>query len=45
MEEKKECAIEKDVMLDIDKKFKLLTIQDDFMFCKVMQNKDLCKEC
>ena len=25
------------------KKFEDLTLQDDFMFCKVMQNPDLCK--
>ena len=26
------------------KKFEDLSLQDDFMFCKVMQNQDLCKE-
>ena len=26
------------------KRFEDLTLQDDFMFCKVMQNPDLCKK-
>ena len=34
----------KDPTLEIDKEFKTLTIRNDFMFCKVMQNAGICKE-
>ena len=44
MEKEEKSKVDKDLELSIEKKFKSLTIRDDFMFCKVMQDASLCKE-